>query len=98
MACRDAIRAEAARQPQLQKQSVGGEITQGNYLGPASYHRGNLWSGGQGGPWRWCSGCLSIFTSTHCTLLTPASLTEKIKTFPNMHFCTFYPITNTIST
>lgn len=34
--------AEAAKQPQLQKQSVGGEITQGNYLGPASYNQGNL--------------------------------------------------------
>lgn len=32
--------AEAAKQPQLQKQSVGGEITQGNYLGPASYNQG----------------------------------------------------------
>lgn len=42
MACRDAIRAEAARQLQVQKQSVGGEITQGNYLGPASYRQGNL--------------------------------------------------------
>lgn len=49
MLCLDAVRGDAAQQQQFQKQSVGREITKGNYVGPASYHQGNPYSGGQKG-------------------------------------------------
>lgn len=52
MVCLDAVGGDAAHQLQFQKQSVGREITKGNYVGPASYHQGNLCSGGQKGQQR----------------------------------------------